>query len=537
MKLKRFFILFISIFAFQNAHSQAVMSKWIFNVNGKKGSYYANTNFGSGAPVYVFTTSPDSADILKVCYNTTDTYVSSDGLTNYMGQYLNPGYCYAQNYIHRFPRTPTVPTTKTISPKTGAIGLLVNGIPIYGLGDSKSYTGTTNATPPTGKGIWNVEVYKSEGFTLDTAFAAHPQQQSAYHTHATPYRLYKNTATTTHSPLIGFAFDGNPVYGPYGYSTAMSATSAVTRMKTGYSLRNITVRTTLPYGVTPTQTGPPVNATYPIGTYCEDYEWLASNGGHLDKYNGRTCVTPEYPGGTYAYFVTISAAGVPEFPYIIGIEYYGAPEITNFTSGGSTSNSVTIPSTGVTCVYASNSAYLLPLELLHFEAKITKTTTEIDWSTGSESNIKHFEIQRSKDALSFETIGIQRSQGNGTTTQNYVFYDEKPLPLAYYRLKIVENDGVEQFSKIVYMARKGIKSIAIYPSMVHDIVTIKSEENLENCQVTIVDMVGKVMFKTAISLDKETSHTVDLSFLPQGMYSFFIENEQIKQVNKIYKNE
>jgi hypothetical protein len=265
-----------------------------------------------------------------------------------MGKYLNPGACSSKIYIYRFPRVPSVPNTKTISPKVGAIGFLVNGIPMYGLSNASSWNGSANAN--NGQGVWNVEVYLSEGFVLDTALGAHPQQQGAYHSHAKPRRLYQNTPTSQHSPIIGYAFDGYPVYGPYGYSTPTSSSSAVTRMKTGYSLRSITTRTALPYGVTASQAGPPVNGTYPIGTYCEDYEWLASNGGDLDKYNGRFCVTPEYPQGTYAYFTTIDASGTPQFPYYIGIEYYGAPDPKALlvTPG------IKFPASGTTCNLPTN---------------------------------------------------------------------------------------------------------------------------------------------------------------------------------------
>lgn len=122
-------------------------------------------------------------------------------------------------------------------------------------------------------------------------------------------------------------------------------------MKTGFSLRNITTRTTLPDGSTLTsgQYGPAVSATYPLGTYVEDYEWLASNSGDIDRYNGRLCVTPEYPNGTYAYFVTLNASGTPEFPYIIGPQYYGAPEMDNITMG----TVISIPG-GVTCFTTSS---------------------------------------------------------------------------------------------------------------------------------------------------------------------------------------
>ncbi|RYZ26254.1 MAG: YHYH protein, partial [Sphingobacteriales bacterium] len=161
---------------------------------------------------------------------------------------------------------------------------------------------------------------------------------------------YKYTPATQHAPLIGFAFDGYPVYGPYGYTNAMDPGSAITRMKSGYSLRNITTRTTLASGAAAPQVGPAVSTTYPIGTYSEDYEWLASNGGDLDQYNGRMCVTPEYPAGTYAYFVTIDANGQPAYPYIIGPEYYGEPDQANLNTNGPNPTPIQVPATATNCI-------------------------------------------------------------------------------------------------------------------------------------------------------------------------------------------
>ncbi|MFL5752643.1 MAG: YHYH protein [Bacteroidia bacterium] len=329
--------------------SQAVINSWSLNSNGQLASYWLPSGNPPNA-TYTYVPTTDSASVLKVCYSTDSVWVYSHGMVYNMGKYANPGACSSKVYIYRFPRNPQVPTTKTICPKVGAIGCLVNGIPMYGLGDSKSWNGSTNANM--GPGIWNVEVYMGEGVSLDTALSAHPQQQGAYHSHAKPRRLYQNTPVTQHSPIIGFAFDGYPVYGPYGYSSPLNSASVIARMKTGYSLRNITTRTMLPYGVTASQAGPPVSGTYPIGTYCEDYEWLSSNGGDLDKYNGRFCVTPEYPGGTYAYFTTIDASTTPQFPYYIGIEYYGAPDTK--CAGSGTSTGLQFPVSGTSCMFPTN---------------------------------------------------------------------------------------------------------------------------------------------------------------------------------------
>jgi hypothetical protein len=59
----------------------------------------------------------------------------------------------------------------------------------------------------------------------------------------------------------------------------------------------------------------------------------------LDEYNGRWCVTPEYPSGTYAYFVTYSSSWTLAYPYVIGPSYYG-----NYMS----QNTVTVSSSAKT---------------------------------------------------------------------------------------------------------------------------------------------------------------------------------------------
>lgn len=354
--MKKLLILLLALPSISDA--QPVINSWILNKNGKTASYWAQNGTAQN-PSYVFTTTTDSADILKICYNNDSVWIRCKGMTDNMGQFKNPGTCVAQNYVFRFPRNPQAATTKTTSPMIGAIGLLLNGVPIFGLSNANSWTGTTNAGPQAGgQGIWNVEVYKSEGFVLDTAFGAHPQQQGAYHTHATPYRLYKNIPSTQHSPIIGYAFDGYPVYGPYGYSDPMDVQSGITRMKSGYSLRNITTRTTLPSGATATQVGPPVSATYPIGTYCEDYEWLPSNGGDLDAYNGRFCITPDYPNGTYAYFITIDANGQAAYPYIIGPQYYGIPDDADLLVTMPNGGPITIPTNVTNCLLPTDIAAL-----------------------------------------------------------------------------------------------------------------------------------------------------------------------------------
>ena len=204
-----------------------------------------------------------------------------------------------------------------------------------------------------GDGIWRRNAYYGEALTFDQC-VGHQPNNGQYHYHANPVCLraqlndnlqlvrssrtgssyVEATSNLHHSPILGWALDGYPIYGPYGYSDPASSTSTIRRIASGFRLRNITTRTTLPdwslpnhtgvsQSLTATQSGPPLSTTFPLGRYNEDYEWVAGIG-DLDQYNGRLAVTPEFPNGTYAYYVTIDAAGAPAFPYIFAGQFYGA---------------------------------------------------------------------------------------------------------------------------------------------------------------------------------------------------------------------
>ena len=125
-------------------------------------------------------------------------------------------------------------------------------------------------------------------------------------------------ATKTHSPIIGFAYDGNPIYGPFGYLNPLDATSAIRRMSSSYALKGSR------------SNGPAINK-YPLGTFIDDYEYTHKSGS-LDENNGRFCVTPEFPQGTYAYFITIDSNQVPQFPYLLGANFYSLPVDSNYNS-------------------------------------------------------------------------------------------------------------------------------------------------------------------------------------------------------------
>lgn len=84
----------------------------------------------------------------------------------------------------------------------------------------------------------------------------------------------------------------------------------------------------------------------------------------------------------------------------------------------------------------------LPLELLSYNAKLVKGTTELSWATASEHNVDRFDVARAGQDRVFKSIGQVAATGTTATTQRYNFVDRAPLlGVNYYRLTEYDKDG------------------------------------------------------------------------------------------------
>ncbi|MGH9092332.1 MAG: YHYH protein [Acidimicrobiales bacterium] len=127
------------------------------------------------------------------------------------------------------------------------------------------------------------------------------------------YHYHRVTSAWTsdpdrHSPIVGWAADGFPVYLRYGYAHPATP-GRVKRLASSFRLRS---------GTRPSGNGSPGGAY--DGTFVADYEYV-HGAGDLDRCNGRLCVTPEFPHGIYAYFLTDEWPSVPHW-------LRGAPDVT-----------------------------------------------------------------------------------------------------------------------------------------------------------------------------------------------------------------
>ncbi len=324
-----------------NAQGPGVTS-WLQNTTNIQGRHYVN---GNPTPI----NDAVQANVQTVQYSANWVYVKTNGIPAYItGPFLdgNPSLATSQNgAIFKLPLNPAENTGTPTPTNMGNIGIFINGVALFDYRDGVSWKLSSNGLaggPLGGMGdqVWNRDAIVAEKAGFDCA-KGHPAMGN-YHHHQNPSAfdldlvVISNVCdiyaadglyvinSTTHSPLLGYAYDGFPIYGAYGYKNA-DGTGGIVRMKSSYNLRNITVRTEYADGSNVTD-GPPVSATYPLGYFREDYEYIpttVATPDYLDEHNGRFCITPEYPAGTYAYFCTVDANHNSAYPYAVGPTFYG----------------------------------------------------------------------------------------------------------------------------------------------------------------------------------------------------------------------
>ena len=349
MKKLTFTLLFLSSLktCLLFAQTDPAITSWLRNTTGITGRHYVS---GNSTPI----NDAVLANVQSVKYSTDWVYVTTNGIPAYItGPFLdgNPSLATTQNgAIFKFPLHPSQNLGTATATKGGNIGIFKNGVALFDYRDGVAWNNSTNSlcggpgnSPcpggPTATQAWNRDAIPAEKKGFDCA-KAHPAMGN-YHHHHNPSAFNLDLLVTSticdtypadglyvintneHSPLLGYTYDGFPIYGAYGYANT-DGTGGIVRMKSGYQLRNSTTRTN----------GPAVSATYYLGYFREDYEYInhPSDPSYLDVHNGRFCKTPEYPDGIYCYFTTVDVNHNSAYPYVVGPTFYGNVTASKVTS-------------------------------------------------------------------------------------------------------------------------------------------------------------------------------------------------------------
>ena len=220
--------------------------------------------------------------------------------------------------------------------------------------------------------------------------------------------------------------------------------------------------------------------------------------------------------------------------------YTGAYAQFNFTATDNT-GLISNPATYSIPLFTAGT---LPLELISFSAEKLSAAALLKWVTSNEINVKEFQLERSLDAVNFNTVNTQAAQ-NGGTTHSYSYTDQLQninAGIIYYRLKMIDIDGRIKYSLIVkvYQDSKMTNSLAITPNPVVDKATLRIVSTVAgNCDIRIINQLGEVLYQQKAQLIKG-ENIIGINSLPsiaKGVYTVQAIIEKAILVQKIVISE
>ncbi len=198
----------------------------------------------------------------------------------------NPHAISKKNYNLRVPINPRN-RGRTTNAQGSVFGIAINGVVMD--------PGTAEFWQNDRRSGWNYEALGGACKLGLDKYNAHVQPNGTYHYHGIPTGVLASSGGNSVPAMIGYAADGFPIYGPYGYSDP-KAKSGLKKLKSSYRIKN------------GTRNGGP-GGRY-NGKFTQDWTYVAGSG-DLDQCNGRFAVTPEYPEGTYHYVLTDAFPFIP----------------------------------------------------------------------------------------------------------------------------------------------------------------------------------------------------------------------------------
>jgi hypothetical protein len=171
---------------------------------------------------------------------------------------------------------------------------------------------------------------------------------------------------------------------------------------------------------------------------------------------------------------------------------------------------------------------VLPVELLTFDVSKVPEGNLLSWQTASEVNNEGFFIERSSDGTNFEDIGFQEGAGNSNIINSYTFIDTSPNEgINYYRLRQVDFDGKEEYSKLVAINNRSVSTkelISVYPNPSRDKIEVMFSAEDYGGSIQIFDAAGKMVYDRNEKFEQGVNiKSINTSNFAPGIY-FIVVN-------------
>ena len=170
---------------------------------------------------------------------------------------------------------------------------------------------------------------------------------------------------------------------------------------------------------------------------------------------------------------------------------------------------------------STNNTYVLPVSLLYFTAINKNCAATLSWQTSFENNSSYFGIEKSNDGKTF-VEAVKVASKNSSLGAVYSYNFNTTSATAYYRLKMVDNDGNYTYSKIIVVIANGNCVVnlqpVVSPNPANNMFTI--DGLIKGSSLSLFTSAG---IKLADMKATGISQYVDISRYAKGIYMLRIE--------------
>jgi hypothetical protein len=193
--------------------------------------------------------------------------------------------------------------------------------------------------------------------------------------------------------------------------------------------------------------------------------------------------------------------------------------------------------TGFSRFFLVDAGVALAAELTAFNGKVTTDqNSSLSWTTSSENDNSHFDVEVSKDGINFVVLSSVASKGNATTTQNYEYLHVNPGPgTSYYRLKQTDIDGKYTYSKIITLTiNNTLVRSSVYPVPAKNIITVNFGSIVTKGDIKIFSTDMKLIKLETIN-GLSVKKDINISGLPSGVYVIRYFNGSVAETHRFIK--
>lgn len=163
----------------------------------------------------------------------------------------------------------------------------------------------------------------------------------------------------------------------------------------------------------------------------------------------------------------------------------------------------------------SGTVIILPITGLDLQVKLSGNTAIIDWRTLTETNTRHFEVERSQDGIQFSKVATVSAAGNSSSPRSYQAQDFLSVEgVYYYRIKTVDMDGKYQYSGVKSVVYSSGNTMVVGPNPFESFINISNLKGAK--RVEVIDQAGRIFLSRVLS--NQSSVQLQTSHLPAGLY-------------------